>query len=202
MKEVDFYPEIASYFSENMQANFDCYQNRKLNVYFAHTQTLERGLKSIISTYSLSIKKLDDFVAKAPPLFLDIFGIVTDGIDFELVILEIKYVHAVGLTELSQLVGYSMVSSSTYGFLINVDGRPSPYLQTILATNDTISDIVTDYNGNIQHHYFNVMEWDSISKNIRYTTYGKICSISSLCESIERDFDLLEIVRKIDAADN
>lgn len=198
MKEVDYYPEIAKYFTENMQANFDCYSKRKLKVYFAHTITLAKGLNSIIEKNSLNIPSLSEFALKAPTLFLDIFGVVTDGTDFELVILEIKLKSSIGLTELSQLVGYSMVSSSTYGFLIDVDGQPSDYLKNILATNEEITDIKTDYQGQIHHHFFNVMEWDSISKNIRYTTYGPITTISKLCDCIEQDFATLELCRIIE----
>lgn len=197
-KEVDFYPEIAAYFQEYMQSDFDSFSNSKIKVYFTHSLTLPKGLQKIISDNHLCIESLTKFAKRAPELFLDIFGIATDGVNFRLVILEIKYGKAVGLTELSQLVGYSMVSSSTYGFLINVDGQTSKILKDILSTNHQITDIVTEYNGFVQHHYFNVMEWDSLSKNIRYTNYGEINSIDKLCQYITTDMQLDEVVQKID----
>lgn len=197
-KEVDFYPEISLYFQEYMQSDFDAFTSSKIKVFFTHSLTLPKGLEKIISDNQLCVKSLTEFAKKAPELFLDIFGVVTDGASFRLVILEIKYGKAVGLTELSQLVGYSMVSSSTYGFLINVDGQTSKILKDILATNHQITDIVTQYNGFVQHHYFNVMEWDSLSKNIRYTNYGEINSIDKLCEYLITDLQLEEICQSID----
>lgn len=198
-KEVDFYPEISTYFQEYMQSDFDSFSSSKIKVYFTHTMTLPKGLKKIIFDNNLCIDSLTEFAEKAPELFLDIFGIVTDGINFRLVILEIKYGKVVGLTELSQLVGYSMVSSSTYGFLINVDGQTSKILKDILSTNHQITDIVTEYNGFVLHHYFNVMEWDSLSKNIRYTNYGEINSIDKLCQYLMTDLQLDEVCQKIDS---
>ncbi|MDR2266497.1 MAG: hypothetical protein LBE09_02770 [Christensenellaceae bacterium] len=85
---------------------------------------------------------LHSFCRKTPPLNLDIFGIITDGYKFEIVILEVKLRENVGLAESSQLLGYTIVSDAKYGLLINIDSGVSRRLTGILTSEMDVSKIV------------------------------------------------------------
>lgn len=119
--EESYYPEIMRFIKTQIESNFRAAKN-PLKVY-CKTGELKRGLREIISENGITTKSIVDFAESTPPLSLDIFGLITDGIDYELLIVEVKLLRAVGLQQLSQLIGYCIVSNAQYGLLINVNGE-------------------------------------------------------------------------------
>ena len=189
--EVSFYPEIMAYVKEIIESNFRAAKN-PLKVY-CKSGELRKGLHQIISENGIRTKSIIDFAASTPPLSLDIFALITDGKKYELLIMEIKLVKAMGLSELSQLIGYCIVSNAQYGLLINVDNGVSPRLQDLLVNEKNVTDIVR----NVQtrnamstvEHCLGVMEWDSVTKSLNYTGHGKIRTMSELCKMLAARFE-------------
>lgn len=189
--EVSFYPEIMAYVKEIIESNFRAAKN-PLRVY-CKSGELRKGLHQIISENEIKTKSIIDFAASTPPLSLDIFALITDGEKYELLIMEIKLVKAMGLSELSQLIGYCIVSNAQYGLLINVDNGVSPRLQDLLVNEKNVTDIVR----NVQtrnmmstiEHCLGVMEWDSVTKSLNYTGHGKIRTMSELCKMLAARFE-------------
>ena len=95
---------------------------------------------------------------------------------------------SVGLTQLSQLIGYCIVSNAQYGLLININGRESPRLTELLTSRPDILHIVRDVNGAGVIHNLGVMEWDSETQNLLYTACGSLRTISELCKKLEKQF--------------
>lgn len=129
-----------------------------------------------------------NFASRVPPLNLDIFALVTDGTQFEILILEVKLMNSAGLKEWSQLVGYCLVSGAKYGLLVNIDNGASPRLAQILSTEAHISDIQTIVDGECHEHCLGFMQWDSLTQNFEYSNLGLIKSLSELSKHLADEF--------------
>ena len=187
--EVSYYPEIMAFLKEQIESNFRAARN-PLTVY-CKTGELRRGLNDIIRENGISTPSIIRFAANTPPLSLDIFALITDGTRYELLILEVKLLNSVGLTQLSQLIGYCIVSNAQYGLLVNVDGGESPRLMDLLANEPDLTYIVRDLKskGKTVEHNLGVMEWDSDTHNLTYTGFGSVRSMSELCEKLAKKFE-------------
>lgn len=188
--EVSYYPEIMDFIKEQIESNFRASKN-PLKVY-CKTGELRKGLQEIISENGITTPSILQFASSTPPLSLDIFALITDGAEYQLLILEIKLLNSVGLTQLSQLIGYCIVSNAQYGILINVNGGESPRLTDLIMNEPDLTYIVRDlqYKKCCVEHNLGVMEWDSDTKNITYTGYGSIRTLSELCNKIATKFEL------------
>lgn len=194
--EVSYYPEIMLFIKTQIESNFHALQN-PLKVYFK-TGELRKGLSEIIHENNIATSSIVEFAAQTPPLSLDIFGLITNGIIYELLVIEVKNRNSVGLSELSQLTGYCIVSNAQYGLLVNVDGGVSPRLTELLINEQNITHIerIIKYQQGLGgktiskkiEHNFGVMEWDSETKNLTYTGHGGIRSISELCDKLANRF--------------
>ena len=121
---------------------------------------------------------------------MDIFGIITNGIKFVILILEVKLKPSVGLAEWSQLLGYNLVSDAKYGLLINIDGGASNRLVHILSTEKDTSKIVRiKENGHRIEHLFGFMQWNSLTQNFEYSNLGQIWSLSALSNELINQFE-------------
>ena len=60
---------------------------------------------------------------------------------FVITILEVKLLGSMGLSELSQLIGYGLVAKTKYGVLVNINGGISSDLRKILLTDKDITNI-------------------------------------------------------------
>ncbi len=186
--EVSYYPEIMSFLKEQIESNFNAYE-KPLKV-FCKTGELRSGLQEIIRENDITTQSILQFAASTPPLSLDIFALITNGEKYELLILEVKLLNSVGLTQLSQLIGYCIVSNAQYGLLVNVNGGESPRLTNLIMSEPDVTHIVRNLNNNtIVEHNLGVMEWDSDTQNLNYTGYGKIRTISELCRELAQEFD-------------
>lgn len=186
--EVSYYPEIQSFIEQQLKSNFLAKNKRELYVFWGIGE-LKTNLQRMISENPIECSCVESYARKVPPLNLDIFALITDGKSFELLILEVKLVKSVGLSEWSQLLGYCVVSSARYGLLLNIDNGGSSRLTSMLSTEKHISHVRTIVKNNQnQEHYLGFMQWSSLTKNFEYTNLGGITSLSMLSEKIAHDF--------------
>ena len=186
--EVSYYGEIMAFIKEQIESNFSAWE-KPLKVY-CKTGELQKGLREIVRENSITTPSIIKFADSTPPLSLDIFALITDGTKYELLILEVKLLGSVGLTQLSQLIGYCIVSNAQYGLLINVNGGESPRLTNLIMNEPDLLHIVRSLSSkqlSVEHN-LGVMEWDSDTQNLTYTGYGAVRSISELCKKLESKF--------------
>ena len=182
--EVSYYPEITKFIEAQIKSNFKS-KGADINVYWGIGE-----LKNIINEHPTECQCVIEFANKVPPLSLDIFGLVTNGNQFKIIILEIKKRKSVGLSEWSQLIGYTMVSNASYGLLINVDSGASTRLTDILTFEKDISKIrrIRQEKNEISEHLLGFMEWNSLTQNFEYSNLGELHSISILTNQLYNDF--------------
>ena len=196
--EESYYPEIMDFVKLQIESNFYASKN-PLKVY-CKTGELRSGLEEIIRENNIETPSILEFASSTPPLSLDIFGLITDGSFYELLIIEVKLLKSVGLAQLSQLIGYCIVSNARYGLLVNVNGGESPRLMELLVNEPNLTCIKrivplyqvdkSTYNNTTIEHNLGVMEWDSDTQNLMYTGYGGIKSLSELCNKISASFSI------------
>ena len=132
--EVSYYNEIMQFVKAQIESNFSAWE-KPLKVY-CKTGELRSGLDAIIRENHITTPAILELASSTPPLSLDIFALITDGVKYELLIIEVKLLKSVGLTQLSQLIGYCIVSNAQYGLLVNVNGgeTSSPTCSSLCAT--------------------------------------------------------------------
>lgn len=185
--EISYYTEIQVFIKEQLKSNFLVQNRRELYVFWGIGE-LKTNLIRIIKENPEECSCATEFAKRVPPLSLDIFALITDGVKFELLILEVKLVNSVGLKEWSQLVGYCLVSGAKYGLLVNINNGASPRLSQVLQYEKHMSNIATTVQDRLQCHMLGFMQWNSFTKNFEYTNLGFIKSLSSLCQKISGDF--------------
>lgn len=185
--EVSYYPEIQAYIEAQLKSNFRAKRHKDLSVFWGIGE-LKTNLQRIISENPEKCNCVKKFAQSVPPLNLDIFAVITNGVQFEILILEIKLMNSAGLKEWSQLVGYCLVSDAKYGLLVNIDNGASPRLANILATGGHISDIKTIMDDQIHEHRLGFMQWDSLTQDFEYSNLGLIKSISALSNRLAAEF--------------
>jgi|GEM_PF-1719579 len=190
--EIAHYSRIMGYLVEQFESNFSA-MGKHYQVAGA-TSELKSGLKKLIRGGVINSPQISEFADGVPPLNLDIFVVVIndDGM-YEILICEIKDKNVVGLTELSQLIGYLLISNSKFGLLINVDGEVSKGFLDILHNEAYITHIkrlielddrVLPEDATIQNHYLGVMKWNSKTNRMDYTGAGKVLTLPQLCRMI------------------
>ncbi len=186
--EVSYYQEIMDFIKDQIESNFRA-AKKPLKVY-CKTGELKSGLETIIRENDITTPSILSFASNTPPLSLDIFALITDGEKYELLILEVKLLSSVGLTQLSQLIGYCIVANAQYGILINVNGNVSPRLTQLLMTEPDLTYIIRDltFKKAMVEHNLGVMGWDSETHNLLYTGYGSIRTMSELCQKLGEKF--------------
>lgn len=185
--EVSYYPEIQNFIEAQIKSNFQAKRHKELSVFWGIGE-LKTNLQRIISENPDKCTCVKKFAQSVPPLNLDIFALITDGIQFRILILEIKLMNSAGLKEWSQLVGYCLVSGAKYGLLVNIDNGASPRLSHILSAENHISDIQTIVDGTIHEHCLGFMQWDSLTQSFEYSNLGMIKSLSELSNRLTDEF--------------
>ena len=185
--EVSHYPEIQDFIEKQIKSNF-AVANRSVPDVFWGIGELKDNLKKMIVAHPEKCLCARKFAQNVPPLNLDIFALITNGTIFHLLILEIKLMKGAGLKELSQLIGYCLVSGAKYGLLINIDNGASPRLAEILSSEEHVSHIHETYNNSTHEHCLGFMQWDSLTKSFEYSNLGLIKSISDLSGKLLVDF--------------
>ena len=185
--EISYYPEIQDFIEAQIKSNFRAKHHKELSVFWGIGE-LKTNLQRMIVECPEKCDCVKSFSQQVPPLNLDIFALITNGINFEILILEVKLMNAAGLKEWSQLVGYCLVSGAKYGLLVNIDNGASPRLANILLNEKHLSDIQTIVNGNICKHHLGFMQWDSLTQSFEYSNLGLIKSLSELSNYISEAF--------------
>lgn len=185
--EISYYQEIQMFIEEQLKSNFRVAKQDSVEIFWGIGE-LKSNLLRIISENKEKCECVKCFSQRVPPLNLDIFGLITDGIKFELLILEVKLMNSTGLKEWSQLLGYCLVSGSKYGLLINIDNGASPRLSQILSTEEHISYIQEVVRNDIVEHRLGFMQWDGLTHNFEYSNLGMVKSLSDLSHQLINDF--------------
>ncbi|MDE7219614.1 MAG: hypothetical protein K2O45_08350 [Oscillospiraceae bacterium] len=185
--ELSYYPEIQAFIEAQLKSNFRAERQRELEVFWGIGE-LKSNLRRILSENPEKCACARTFAQQVPPLNLDVFALVTDGVKYELLILEVKLMNSAGLKEWSQLVGYCLVSGAKYGLLVNIDNGASPRLSQILSTEEHISHIRTNVNNASREHCLGFMQWDSLTQNFEYSNLGFIKSLSALSSQLISEF--------------
>ena len=185
--EVSYYPEIQTFIEAQLKSNFRAERQRDLEVFWGISE-LKSNLRRILDENPEKCACARVFAQQVPPLNLDVFALVTDGLKFELLILEVKLMNSAGLKEWSQLVGYCLVSGAKYGLLVNIDNGASPRLSQILSTENHISHIRTSVGDINREHCLGFMQWDSLTQSFEYTNLGFIRSLSELSNQLISEF--------------
>lgn len=186
--EVSYYSEIQRFIEDQLKSNFRASNHRELNVFWGIGE-LKTNLQQIIREHPQECECAQSFARRVPPLNLDIFALITDCTDYELLILEIKLVQSAGLKEWSQLVGYCLVSGAKYGLLVNINNGGSSRLTQLLSTEHHISNIRTIVDNEPRQHILGFMEWDSLTQSFDYSNLGAIKSLSDLSDQISKSFE-------------
>ncbi len=182
-KEIDYYEEIALELVNQFESNLvdrECVVKPLIGEISSGLRTLIANgytVGDLIKEYSKSVHKLH----------LDISILVENKRSgkFEIIVFEIKKVNSLGLSELSQLIGYCLVSKAKFGVLINIDKAVSREFSIILDGDKDLTEIARIVNGERIDHKFAVMVWNSSTMRIEYTDSGAIRSIPDLINMVE-----------------
>jgi hypothetical protein len=185
--EVSYYTEIRTFIEAQLKSNFLASNRRELYVFWGIGE-LKSNLDRIIKENPAECSCVANFAKRVPPLSLDIFALITDGAEFELLVLEVKLVKSAGLSEWSQLVGYCLVSGAKYGLLVNIDNGSSERLTHVLHTQHHVSHIQTIVSDEHREHLLGFMQWNSLTQNFEYSNLGILKSLSDLSDRLASDF--------------
>lgn len=180
--EVDYYNEIAKSLVNTVIANLD---SSKFVVKILIGE-ISSGLRTLIANGYQAGDLLNNFSKNVHKLHLDISLLVENKENgkFELVIFEVKRTKKLGLQQLSQLIGYCLVSKCKFGVLINIDNSVSSYFSVILDGDKDLTKITRIVNQEKIEHEFGVMVWNSNTHTITYTEAGEIKTIPQLTKKI------------------
>ena len=105
MKEIDFYPEICRKFKDYLIS----YLPKGTNISFSYNKSLPQLVEDIEEELGVKSTLSNKYI---PKLKLDIiFGVKLDNSDdIKFILLEVKHLTQLGLSEYSQLIGYLQVA--------------------------------------------------------------------------------------------
>lgn len=183
--EVDYYPEIASAIKDLFISNFTA---TGLEVQ-ALVGEISGAIGTLIANGYPAGEMLKEYGEKVHRLHLDISILVENKANgkFEIIIFEVKKTKRMGLSELSQLIGYCLVSRAKFGILVNVDNSVSGEFSVILDADKDLTKIVRVVNGEEVVHKLGVMVWNSNTKKLQYTQSGEIKTLPELISLVEKD---------------
>lgn len=184
-REVEYYDEIANSIVSLIRANLRDASKYRIYPLIGDLQSALRTLAS--NGYDIGEQVLH-YVDGMHKLFLDVSVVVENMLTgrFEFIIFEVKAGHPVGLTELSQLIGYCLVSKIRFGILLNVDNRISSNFSLILNSDPDLTTIRRLLeNGQSIVHELGVMIYNSETNNFEYTCSGPLSTVSELVKKIE-----------------
>ena len=181
--EVDFYEEIGRAIKEKFLGNLSNPEDYEIKILL---HEIKAALQTLIVDDKLEYPDLRTYASELERLDLDISVLIVNKATgkFEIVILEVKKMQAMGLTQFSQLVGYCLVSGTKFGILVNVDAGISDRFGIRLDTDKDLTTIERVYRGKKMVHKFGVMNWDSVGQQFVYTNRGSIKSIPALVELV------------------
>lgn len=183
--EIDYYDEIATEFVKLLKANIgeDRYRIKPL------IGEVSSGLRTLIVNGYPASEELLKYSREVHKLHLDISIIVEnkDTGKFEVIILEVKKVKNLGLSQLSQLIGYCLVSKSKFGILLNIDNSVSSEFSIILDSDKNLTKITRIIDQENLEHQIGVMVWNSNTQSFEYTRRGAIPTIPQLVNLLQSE---------------
>jgi PD-(D/E)XK nuclease superfamily len=184
-KETDHYEEMAKELALQFESNL--INLNKTYVIKPLIGEIQSGLRTLIVNGYDAGDLLRTYTKQSHKLHLDISIVIENKISgkFEIVIFEVKKVQSLGLAELSQLIGYCLVSKAKYGILVNVDKSVSSQFSTILEADKDLTNIIRFIDKTEMTHRLGVMIWNSKTLNIEYTNSGSIKTMPQLISLIE-----------------
>lgn len=191
MKEESYYPEIKSYIEQQLKSALEgCNLSAPVEIFWGQQP---QDFADTISLLGKSAPEKCSCLSAFPyhniKIMPDIFGIITDGRVFKIIILEVKQGKSVGLKEWSQLLGYCLAVDASYGLLVNVDGDISPPLKNILDINSNMAYIERVKKDGQKHiSQYGCFAWNSFTKRFEYHTRGAIRTIHALNNLILESF--------------
>lgn len=186
MIEVDHYDEISKALLEIFRSNIVT-EDWKF-VVSALIGEISSGLRTLIANGYEAWAALDAYSKSVHRLHLDISILIENKANgkFEIVIFEIKKTKTIGLTELSQLIWYCLVSKCEFGVLVNVDNSISSEFSVILNADKDLTEITRVLGNQTLVHKFWVMVWDSQTQKFNYLdTKMAIKTLSWLVQTLE-----------------
>jgi len=186
--EVSYYPKITHFIEMQLQSNFRAKNKDNIHIYWKIGE-MKSKMEELIIENPVECDCLKNFARKMPQLNVDIFAVITNGIKFELLILEIKLRKSAGLAQWSQLIGYCLVTDCKYGLLVNIDSGASGRLVELLRQNTDVSKIIRVKSNSQVETLLGFMEWNPITKNFEYSDLGQLCSLSSISDELIKQFD-------------
>ncbi|MCH2546753.1 MAG: hypothetical protein MK052_03970 [Alphaproteobacteria bacterium] len=181
-KEIDYYQEIAHELVLLFESELedDSYTVKPL------IGEISSALRTLIANGYEAGELLRSYSMEVHRLHLDVSVLIEhkETGKFEVIIFEIKKVNGLGLNELSQLIGYCLVSKAKFGILVNVDKAVSSQFSIILDADKDLTEIIRITDGKKLSHQFGVMVWNSDTLKIEYTNSGSIKSIPQLVSLI------------------
>ena len=183
--EVDHYPEIAEALKQFFSSSFSDPEKFSIKSLIGE---ISSSLRTLIANGYDAGDALRFYSNDVHRLHLDISILVenTETGEFEIIIFEIKKTKTMGLKELSQLIGYCLVSKAEFGILMNVDNSVSRELSVILDGDKDLTLIQRVIGDKTYEHRFGVMVWNSKTHKIEYTESGSIKTMSELIEMLEK----------------
>jgi hypothetical protein len=182
--ETGHYQEIAQAAVRLLADNFPAGSNFEVHPLIGEVRT---QLRSLLAKTQLGSAAADRLAEEIQTLDLDISLFVRNPANdkFELIIFEVKKTSALGLAELSQLIGYSLVAKNHLNVLINVDHGIGSRLVTLLETDPDLTTITqTRQDGVVVKHEVGIMLWRSDTLDFNYTDTGAIASMPQLAGKI------------------
>ena len=185
-KEIEYYDEISEFLTSEIQANLGRGENITVD---SIMDELHTGLKTLEIDGRIHSGLLHQYAQQCNTLYIDIAIVIQNKTNdlFEIINFEIKREKKLGLTNLSQLIGYCLVSDSRFGVLVNVDHGCSEHFKSILNTDKDLTNIHRIKENQVVEHKFGVMVWESKTKNMTYTNEGSILTIPKLCEMLREN---------------
>ena len=143
--EVSYYPELADSIEQIIKSNIS---SSSINIKALYLPKNGSNIRSYLEDYikfneNNVSQSLVEYAKDVPKVRTDIIILADNPTTnkFSIVILEVKLLGSMGLSELSQLIGYGLVTKIKYGILVNIKGGISSDLRNILLTDRDITDI-------------------------------------------------------------
>lgn len=190
MIEVDYYPELSEVLENTIKANIS---DPNITVKALYLPEYGSNIRSFLAKYLESdgvivSDSLRLYAEDVPKLRTDIIVLLDNPTTnkFQIIVVEAKLLGAAGLTELSQLIGYCLVTKAGYGLLINVNGGASNELTTILNQDLDLTKIERK----LTHqpfettHKIGVMTYSSETRNLSYIPTSALKSLPQVIQEI------------------
>ena len=190
MKEIDFYPDIARKFKQNIISKYP-----NLDVAFSYNKELPQMVNEVENTLSFESCCKGAFV---PKLKLDILFAIRNQLNnkSKLILFEVKYAKDLSLSNYSQLLGYLQIAKKIDTgvlFLVNKGGRSTngfsnDFTEIVQANVLPMNWSVTECNDCTERHFQTaICQWYQGGR-LMWTDASLLRGLSSIDELL---YDLL-----------